>query len=459
MDGPRKISLGEWKQRYERLCASGVIDAGEVRRLGYYFEDGDRRLGKLEFDNSVEALRLWNMLLSEEERLARHRDEGKIIVGAMKDLGTVPVLAYAFDEMVAFYPDGAWWTPCVMQMSAGLLKIADSLGMDESFCPVRAMLGAFVNGKHFPRPDVLTCSAGAVCDDFSVIAQRLEGLGFAIHWWEVPYRREVEKREDAMSLPGGVRAAREQVDFVRGQLEGVLGMLEGAAGRKLDEEELAKSIREANRVRGLLRELRRVVFGAEVCPLGAVEMLVAEMLAIHYCSDRNMCVRVLEGLLELVRKRAARGAGVLDASAVKVFWVNPPADLRVMNLLEDCGARLCGTDYLFTHAIDAISEDVEPMEALARAAMADPMVGSSGQRAERIARDAEEFGAGAVIVSRVPGASHCAMEGTIIRDELKRRTSLKVLEIEVPSVIDADHESLRTRIEALVETVGSVKQI
>ena len=48
------------------------------------------------------------------------------------------------------------------------------MGIDASFCPVRAMLPAFQNGEHFPRPDVLICSTGAVCDDFSAIAQRLE---------------------------------------------------------------------------------------------------------------------------------------------------------------------------------------------------------------------------------------------------------------------------------------------
>jgi len=56
----------------------------------------------------------------------------------------------------------------------------------------RAMLAAFENGEHFPQPDLLICSAGAVCDDFSAIAQRLEQMGFPIVWWEVPRRRPPE---------------------------------------------------------------------------------------------------------------------------------------------------------------------------------------------------------------------------------------------------------------------------
>ena len=46
-----------------------------------------------------------------------------------------------------------------------------------------------------------------------------------------------------------------------------------------------------------------------------------------------------------------------------------------MNLLEELGGRLCGSDFMFTHALDLIPEDLPPLEALARTALADPMVG------------------------------------------------------------------------------------
>jgi benzoyl-CoA reductase/2-hydroxyglutaryl-CoA dehydratase subunit BcrC/BadD/HgdB len=182
-------------------------------------------------------------------------------------------------------------------------------------------------------------------------------------------------------------------------------------------------------------------------------MLIAEMLAIHFCSDRDEAEAVLADLLAEVRRRIAAGQGVLDARAARVFWVNPVADLRVMNLLEDCGARLCGTEFLFCHALDAIPEDVEPMEALARAALADPMVGPAADRAARVARDVRAFGAEAVVISRIPGASHCATEGAVIADVVRRSLGLPVVEIEVPPVADPLIPTLRTRLEALVETV------
>ena len=450
---PKRITLEEWDLRYEQLQRAGMRQPDYGGPLSRHVEDGDQQLLKLRYDNSAAALRLWNFLLTEEDRLHRARAGGKKIVGTMKDLGTVPVMAYSLDNVVAFYPDGAWWIPCVMELSAGLLEVADSLGIDESFCPVRAMLGAFVTEAHFPIPDMLTCSVGATCDDFSAIAQRLNDLGQAILWWEIPHRRSPEPDETAVKLPGGFSAPKSQVEFVKSELERVKTALAELAGAQLDDEKLSAGIKRANRVRRYLAELRHLVFTAELCPVPALEMLIAEMLAIHYCSNREETIAVLRDLLDEAKARVQAGKGVLDADAAKIFWVNPVADLQVMNLLEDAGGRICGTEYLFTHALDAIPEDLPPIEALARTALADPMAGSSVDRAKRICDDIRGFGAEAVLISRIPGASHCALEGQVIREIVQHRFDIPVLEIEVPPVTDSMRPTISTRLEALVETV------
>ena len=452
-DIPKRITLEEWDLQYEQLEKAGTYQPDYGGPLSRHVEDGDQRLLKLRYDNSAAALRLWNFLLTEEDRLHDARAAGKIIVGTMKDLGTVPVMAYCFENIVAFYPDGAWWIPCVMELGAGLLQIADSLGIDESFCPVRAMLGAFVTGAHFPIPDMLLCSVGATCDDFSAIAQRLNGLGHPIFWWEIPHRRNPESDETAVNLPGGFSAPRCQVEFVKSQLERIMAALEELTGEKLDEQKLSAGIKKANLVRRYLNELRQLAFTAELCPIPALEMLIAEMLAIHFCSDRQETINVLKELLDEVTSRVRAGKGILDAGAARIFWVNPVADLQVMNLLEDCGGRICGTEYLFTHALDIIPEDLPPLEALAQMALADPMAGSSIDRAGRICRDIGRFGAEAVLISRIPGASHCALEGRVISEIVREKFDIPILEIEVPPITDSMRPTLLTRLQALVETV------
>ncbi|MHB1457102.1 MAG: 2-hydroxyacyl-CoA dehydratase [Armatimonadota bacterium] len=452
MTHPRRITLDEWDARYLELLAGGMSEpsyGGPLRRNAE--EGGDLRLRHLMYDNSAASLRLWNFLLTEEDRLHKARAAGNKIVGVMKDLGTIPVMAYSVPGVTAFYPDGAWWIPCVMEQNDGLLKIADSLGIDESFCPVRAVLGAFLTEAHFPIPDLITCSVGATCDDLSAIAQRLHGLGHPIFWWEIPARRTPDPDEESIVLPGGFTAPVTQVEFVRGEMLRIRDMLASLTEISITDEMLHEGIRKANAVRSKLDQLRHLVYASEICVLPALEMQIAEMLAIHFCSDIDETLAVYDDLILEAKKRIEAGQGILPDDAVRVFWVNPVADLRVMNILEECGGRVCGSEYLFSHALDQIREDIDPLEALARMALADPMVGVASDRASRICRDIGEFEAEAVIISRIPGASHCAVEGSIIKDVVSSRCGIPVVEIEVPPITDSMLPSIITRIEALIE--------
>jgi benzoyl-CoA reductase/2-hydroxyglutaryl-CoA dehydratase subunit BcrC/BadD/HgdB len=450
---PRKLNLSAWDERYEQLRRDGLCEptyGGPLRR--HVEREKDFRLEQLQFDNSPAALRLWNFLLTENERLHQARERGEKIVGTMKDLGTVPVMAYALPGVRAFYPDGAWWTPCLMECSDKLLQQAEAMGIDASFCPVRAMLPAFENGEHFPRPDLLICSTGAVCDDFSAIAQRLEHRGHSILWWEMPRRRSPAGGEISCALPGNLTAPKFQVDCVRAELQRVGKALGELAEKNLDDALLTDGIRVANRVRQLLNMLRKTVYTAPAAPLPALEMLVAEMLAIHFCSDREETIGVLEDLLAEAQARVRQNQFVVNADAVRIFWVNPVADLRAMNLLEDFGGRICGSDFMFTHALDLIPENLPPLEALARIALADPMVGPTTDRAARIVRECQANRAEAVVVSRIPGASHCAREGEIIREMVRQQLAIPTIELEIPPICDAMLPTLGSRLQALVET-------
>ena len=239
---------------------------------------------------------------------------------------------------------------------------------------------------------------------------------------------------------------------MRAELQRVGQALGELAGKTLDDDLLAAGIRAANQARRLLDSLRRTVYSAPAAPLPALEMLVAEMLAIHFCSDREETIAVLEDLLAEVQSRVRQNQFVIGADAVRIFWVNPVADLRAMNLLEELGGRICGSDYMFTHALDLIPENLPPLEALARTALADPMVGPTADRAARIVRECQAGHAGAVVVSRIPGASHCAREGEIILEIVRQKIGIPAIELEIPPVCDAMLPTLGSRLQALIET-------
>ncbi len=404
--------------------------------LQRYAQSGDKRLFHLDFHLSPASHDLWNFLMTEEERLHAARTSGKVIVGALKDLGTIPILVNAYTHAVAFYPDGAWWLPCFKEQSTNLLFVADSLGAGEGFCPVRAMLGAFEMGCHFPIPDVMFCSTGAICDDFKAIAQRLVERGHPIHFWEMPHVREVQSDEPSLELSNGLRVPMLARDVVQDELCRISKILDQQTGEAISEEKLHAAIVRSNRVRALLARIR-------ASALPSLERLICEMMALHYCSDFECCEAVLARVADEAENLKA------DAHLKPVYWINPVADVRAMNLLEEAGGRLCGTDFMFTHALSPLDEGLSPFDTLARMALADPMSGTIRARMMACLADAKRSGSRGIIVSRIPGASHCAFEASM----LTSFSDLPVLEIEIPSLSDLVAPSLMTRLQGFVESV------
>ena len=80
------------------------------------------------------------------------------------------------------------------------------------------------------------------------------------------------------------------------------------------------------------------------------------------------------------------------------------------------------------------------------------MVGSAQDRARRIVADCRAYRAEAVVVSRIPGASHCAREGAIIRELVREELGLPSIELEIPPICDALVPTLSLRVQGLLET-------
>lgn len=433
------------------------LDHPALAPLRRWHAEGNLRLTDLRFDPAPAAVALWDFVLSEESRLRAARAGGGFIVAAMKDLGTIPVLVEAIPGARAFYPDGAWWLPCLQRRSGGQLEAADRLGIGETFCPVRALLGCYAAGSDFPSPDLDICAVGATCDDFSAVAQRLAGLGRDILWWELPPVRDPDPGEAAVAIPSGEAMPAALVAGLVRELARLRDALRRATGARLGDDDLAAAIRRANAVRSRVRAIRAFALGSPRAPLPAIELLLTEILALHFCSDLPRCLDILDGLLALVTARVAAGSGHLAADAVRTLWVNPVADLRVLGWLEDAGGRLAGTDFMTTQAMAAIPEDLPPLEALARTALCDRMIGGDRRRARLALAEAGVHRAEAVVVARIPGASHGCGEGAALAAAVGG--ALPVASFEVPPVADADAGQIRGRLEALLETARARRTV
>lgn len=444
-DDAKKISVMEWEERMPQVPESyragctflRDLVPGGVRYLFSPYEyscKGDTLLRRLKFDSSLASLRLWAFIFSEKDRLFLAKEKGWKVFAAMKDLGPVPVLAYAVPRSLTFYADELWWAPCFAE-EPHLLDEAAKLGAGEELCFVRAALGAMKTLDYFPSPDLCIAGVGACCDDFSAVMQLIEAEGIPVHWWEMAVRFDPSatvSAEPFRTTPGGSSYQASARDFIAGQLSGVVRRLEEAGGCAVTGEMLAASRDRFNAIRGRIAELRDLVYGAKNPPLPGLEMLLAEFIAPHACSEPEEAVRVLDDLLATVRKRLAVNASPLVPDPVRIFWVTPPTDAALITLLEDLGGCIAGTEYMISHDFHLLATDRPVVEAVAENCLDDPMTGTAAFRARRIVEGCRKYGAEGVIISGIFGASHCAFDEGAISEIVTKELGIPVLSFDVP---------------------------
>lgn len=459
---PARITFDEWHDRFQTIPAELIsryhyFPPNREPWSQYLFPPqtfaiyGCRHLRRLKFDNSLAALRMWGFVQNETERLFRARQIGRKVIATMGDLGAVPVIVDSFPGCVAFYPDCIWWTPFAME-SKVLFDAAAEQGIGEATCFSRAALGAFAKHSYFPDPELVIASTGASCDDYSGVEQLAARFARAVLWVEEPLRRECSG--------SGCRTAETEVgyepalrDLLVSEYERVVARLAELTGHQLGEDELRGSIRQANHVRDIVRELRELACGHGALP--ALEMMVVEFGNLHYYSDRDEWTAVLEHLLATAQERKRLNRRVVAPGALRVVWVTPPADPLLLCYLEDRGGMVVGTEYVINQALERIDETGPALAAIAESFMAASLIGTARQRAESVVRQARERDAEGVIISGILGGSHCAMETRLIADRVREETGLPVLEFDVaPPAREIDGQT-RTRIDAFLELLRS----
>jgi hypothetical protein len=469
---PARITAGEWdalmkeipagfeeKCRFLRQVVPGGVSYLHSPR--HYSCRGDRLLERLKFDSSLEALRLWAFLFSEKDRLFTAKERGWKIVAAMKDLGQVPILTYAYPETLTFYADELWWAPCFAEETR-LLDEAARLGAGEELCFVRAALGAMVTLDYFPPPDLCIAGVGACCDDFSAVMQLIEGLGYPVLWWEMPARPDPSDTEGAVEYNrtpyGGSLYRAEALPFLEEQLHSVIAGMDELTGVAATPAMLGESLNLFNGIRRRISELRDLVYSGRPPPLPGLEMFLAEFIAIHTCAEPEESIYVLDGLIELVRGRLERGESPLEnPDPVRVFWVTPPTDASLITLLEDLGGCIAGTEYLISHAFLPLSTGGDPVRAVAENCLDDCMTGTPAFRARRVVEGARRYGAEGVIISGIFGASHCPWDEGAIRRIVREELGIPVISFDVPYSPGRQNEQVVNRIEGFVELLRALR--
>ncbi|TET62574.1 MAG: 2-hydroxyacyl-CoA dehydratase [Candidatus Stahlbacteria bacterium] len=461
---PKKINLTEWSHQFRKISDQiikkykyyGNQDWGiYLSPLATFMVYGARQLKRLKFDNSFAALRLWGFVFNESERLFRAKQVGKKVIATMGDLGTIPVIVMSFPDCIPFYPECIWWTPFFNE-SFILLDMATKLGAPEPACFSRAALAAFYKKAYFPKPDLIFASTGASCDDYSCIMQLIEGLGYNPIWIEIPFRRKSRSyfvADDYEHTKWGIDYPKRFETYLMSEYEKVWqNMVEFTDINNRNY--LAKSIKNANRLRKLVENIKKLSYEAELAPFPGLELMVIEFGNLYGYADFDEWTDIIEMVYETISERVQKGEGVLNPDALPIAWVTPSPDPYLLNLVEDLGCRIVATEYVINQALVEIEEDIEPFQALARSFLNASLIGSTEQRVRRIIEGVEHGRILGVLITNMLGCSHCAMETRLIQQMLSK---VPVLSIDVPAPFGIT-EQLKSRIAAFVETIRCARR-
>ncbi len=445
----------EWSERFEKLTDDdiGRFTYFHNEEWGRYLQPpatfmvyGARQLKRLQFDNSMAALRMWGFVFNESERLFRARQSGKKIIATMGDLGAVPVIVMAFPECIPFYPECIWWTPFFNESNV-LLDAASELGAPEAACFSRAALAAFFKKAYFPVPDRIFASTGATCDDFTSTIQSIEHLGFDVTWLEVPFRRTYPDRiyDDTQIETEFPKRLEDYLIKEYRRIWAIMAEMTGTDSTDM----LVESIRKTNRLRALVRDITDKTYHAEIAPFPALELMTIEFGNLYGYADHDEWLSILEHVRDTIHHRIERGIGIQPKNAVPIAWINPSADPFLLNFVEDLDLRVVDTEYVIRQALVQIDETVEPFRALVRSFLHASLIGSTRQRIGSILRAIDQGMIKGVLITNVLGGSHCAMETKLMERMID---SVPVLSLDVPPPPGIT-EQIKTRIEAFAEAL------
>jgi hypothetical protein len=471
---PARVTFAAWGELFQR------IPEELIHRYHYYAGDsplaaphpwstylfppqtfaiyGARHLRRLKFDNSLAALRMWGFVMSETERLFRARQIGRQVVATMGDLGGTPPMVLAAGDVVPFYPDCIWWVPFTSE-STVLFDAAATLGIGESACYSRAALGAFAKQSYFPGPALCIAATGASCDDYSAVEQLVADMGYPVHWFEIPLRRDCDpgrpKSDRTTACADSQTAAR---GLLLAQFRCLRQRLQSVLGHGIDDASLESSIRQVNGIRHRVQRIRELAHSAPAVVFPALEMMILEFGNLHFYSDIDEWQEILIHVEQTIEQRLARRQYLGSAGDLRVVWVTPPADPLLLSCAEDLGLRIVGTEYLINQALHGIQEDLEPESALAANLLNSSLMGSSRQRAQSIIDQARRYHAEGIVISGILGGSHCAFETGLIQEYVSAELDLPVLAFDVPAPAPAVSRQLRTRLEAFGELLQARRE-
>lgn len=420
-------------------------------------QKGFRAPPEASFDNSLAAARLRSLALHQIAHLWEAKRRGAKIIGLAQDAGQLLPFLVAGENMAWFSFDtlGALYAGTSVQRA--VFQAAEQVGVRRESCPIiKACIGLLRLGE-IPEPDLIVAQTGASCDDHAVQMQLKEGLGFKIHWLEIPYRRSWQPyfTDDTAYAAHDTYCQKDVPVFYREQLRGVQSRLAAICGLQFTESRLKEALRVINRFRQKIRWLLHRISSAERCPLPALDQLLLHVSAMDGYGDIGEMLDIAEHMARLIALRERKGAGVLPKETrhtPRVLWMLPVLEMSLPGILEDAGARVVGWEIPHLAAYD-YELDGDPLAAMAADYLHFPLLGDCQLCLKWLADYIDRYRVDGVVYSSIWSCTQMPLQAGIVKDFLSNY-NIPMLILDCGSPGGMVSGQMRTRIEAFVENLS-----
>lgn len=357
-----------------------------------------------------------------------------------------PVELLRAADILAVYPEN-YAAMCGVRGGVWLCEAAERAGYSRDLCSyARISLGACLERSAAPyeglgRPDLLVCcnnSCGTIVKWFEALARLFGAPLFVI---DTPYMHD--------GLPDHA------VAYVAAQLEELIRWLEQTTGHRLSSPALDGALRLSREVTLLWREIRNLC-RIRPSPLNAPD-LFTHLAAIVVLRGAPEAVAYYRRLRDEVRQRVERGIGAIPNEQFRLLWDNIAIWSHLSRFYYLFAARgACFVVDTYTGAWDAIPEEGDPIESLARVYTGVYLNRSLGFRLGQMQQLMQDYACDGFVMHNNRSCKAFSLGQPAARRLLTEATGAPglLLEADMCDTRAYAEQQVRMRVEAFLETLA-----
>lgn len=322
-------------------------------------------------------------------------------------------------------------------MSNKYLNLSESKGFSTDSCSYhRTIIGAAMDGL-LPEPDVLI-GASIPCNGGVKALKRIGEI--------------FDKDVFILNIP--IEVTPDAIDYLTDQYKEMIKYVENETGRKLDYDQLKKTIKYNNQARGYLIEANNLCKNVP-CPANSNDLKNFIIYVLLQGTEES--VEVAKLFRDEFKFRVENGLTGLSEEKFRLMWIQNRIQFKtdILDILEEKFGVNIVIDEL-NHIWWEPMDESQPLRSLANRMITHPIVGPIERRLEVITQLAQEYKIDGAVNPAHWGCRQSAGARVLFKDALQK-IGIPLIHLDVDCVDQRNYApgQIMTRLEAFLEMLSN----